>query len=70
MKIALMDAECRVRQALAVLGIWLEVQRNDNETRQLIASVQTLLTGVPESIDQAENELTEFTALRLREGNE
>ncbi|EKJ0581186.1 hypothetical protein PIH19_001153 [Escherichia coli] len=68
MNIALTDAVCRVKQALAVLGIWLEVQRDDNETACLIASLQTLLEGVPETIGQAENELNEFPASQVPEG--
>ena len=60
----LIDAFCRVKQTQAVLSIWLECasEYSDNRTTDMIASIMTLLEGVPEVIDRAEGEIAELKA--------
>ena len=53
----LCDARCRLKQAKAVLDIWLESPSDEFEAN-LIASILTLLDGVDKAIDEAETNLT------------
>lgn len=52
MSICLVAAKNKVRQANAVLGVWLESPRDDYEAA-LIESIITLLEGVEEAINEA-----------------
>jgi len=56
MSICLLAARDRVKQAEAVLGVWLESPRDDYEC-SLISSVITLLEGVEEAINEADIKL-------------
>ncbi|WP_312411613.1 hypothetical protein [Pseudescherichia sp.] len=56
MSICLLAARNRVKQAEAVLGVWLESPRDDYEC-SLISSVITLLEGVEEAINEADIKL-------------
>ena len=60
----LVDALCRVKQTQAVLSIWLECASDysDDQTADLIGSVLSLLDGVPEVINHAENEIINLQA--------
>lgn len=51
----LADAACRVQQAQAVLSIWLENTSNASEAN-LVASLITILEGVDEAIDKADED--------------
>lgn len=51
----LADAACRVQQAQAVLSIWLE-NTNTSSEANLVASLITILEGVDEAIDKADED--------------
>ncbi|EGI5342404.1 hypothetical protein VW00_002046 [Salmonella enterica subsp. enterica serovar Sandiego] len=56
MSISLISARNRIKQAEAVLGIWLESPRDDYE-ETLISAIITLIEGVEESIKEADTKL-------------
>ncbi|MBC3211408.1 hypothetical protein [Serratia fonticola] len=51
----LIDAQCRVEQAQAVLNIWLECDIADSQEHALVCALINLLSGVPESIRDHQN---------------
>ncbi|MCY1697548.1 hypothetical protein OVA10_05590 [Lelliottia sp. SL45] len=69
-QLQLIDATCQIEQAQAVLSMWLE--RTNDETDpdlpRLIGSILTLLHGVAEAMNEAENELRDHAAREYREG--
>ena len=57
-KLSLIDSACRIKQAQQVLSLWLEAPiKKDSGTDHLIGAVITLLDGIPELMDSAEDEL-------------
>lgn len=55
------DATCQVKQARAVLSMWLELTTsNKNDISDKIGAIMTLLDGEPEVLDQANSELADF----------
>lgn len=63
----LCDANCRVQQAQEVLSMWLESVTDNSEAKR-IATILTLLHGVPEAIDEAETELSAYQMAKHRGG--
>jgi hypothetical protein len=55
----LAEANCRVDQANAVLSMWLE-RTEDKYEACLVSSLITILDGVNEAIEDAENKLLEL----------
>lgn len=51
----LADAACRVQQAQAVLSIWIENTCNNSEAN-LVSALITILEGVDEAIDKADED--------------
>lgn len=53
-QIDVIDAACKVREAQAVLSMWLEsVKPGDGDLEsRLIGSILTILYGVPEVLDE------------------
>lgn len=49
----LIDAQCRVDQAEAVLSAWMELLSEDNRENRLVGAVMALLDGVAEAISAA-----------------
>lgn len=66
--ISLLDNYCRVRQAQAVLSLWLASMTKESAEVDLVASVLTLLDGVPEAIDEADGELERYALKERKEG--
>lgn len=54
MRFDLIDAQCRVEQAGAILSMLLDSIDDDEREMLLIAGVLSLLAGVPEVIREAE----------------
>lgn len=54
MRLDLIDAQCRVEQAGAILSLLLDSIDDDEREMLLIAGVISLLDGVPEVIREAE----------------
>ena len=54
---SLPNATRQVEQAQEVLSVWLELTKEEGESR-MIAAILTLLGGVPEAMIEAEGELT------------
>lgn len=46
----LIDAQCRVEQAQALLSIWLEVTKASERDIQLICALISLLQDVPDDL--------------------
>jgi hypothetical protein len=65
---SLLDNYCRVRQAQAVLSLWLASMVQESTEVDLVASVLTLLDGVPEAIDEADGELERYALKEQKEG--
>jgi hypothetical protein len=53
----LIDAIGRVEQAKTTLSVWLEVTKVAESDRHMIGAVMSLLEGVTEAMDEAENSL-------------
>lgn len=63
------DAFCRVKEAQAILNIWLEsVTHEDGIVPDLVGSLLTLLNGIPEAMMRAENELAKLDAFTTNAG--
>ncbi|HAT3677927.1 hypothetical protein [Serratia marcescens] len=59
-QVSLADSICRVQQAQAVLSIWLErasLRTHSNGEEDLIGAIISLLQGIPEIMDDAEEVL-------------
>ncbi|EOY6343331.1 hypothetical protein ACP9I8_004775 [Enterobacter hormaechei] len=54
MRFDLIDAQCRVEQAGAILSLMLDSIHDDEREMLLISGVISLLAGVPEVIREAE----------------
>ncbi|WP_417642201.1 hypothetical protein [Enterobacter kobei] len=54
MRFDLIDAQCRVEQAAAILSLMLDSIHDDEREMLLISGVLSLLAGVPEVIREAE----------------
>lgn len=67
-KVSLSDSICRVQQAQEVLSLWLEATTEDNSTSRLLGSLLTLLDGVPDVMDSAEEELSTIDAQKIARG--
>ena len=65
----LIDAARQVEQAQAVLSMWLEITTKDShpDLPRLIGSVLTLLHGVPQAMDEAEEQLADYVMREHRE---
>ncbi|RSV89329.1 hypothetical protein [Klebsiella aerogenes] len=67
--ISLADSICRVQQAQAVLSIWLERTTTDHgDTADLIGAILSLLEGIPDVMDAAEEELLSCVLLKAAGG--
>ena len=55
--LSLADSICRVQQAQEVLSLWLEATTKDDSTANLLGALLTLLEGIPDAMDAAEDEL-------------
>ena len=66
MTIPLVDAGCQVEQAQSVLEMWLEFT-NDPEEARRIGAIMTLLQGVYEAIDRAQQEVSDLKFPHLKE---
>ncbi|MGX4917807.1 hypothetical protein [Enterobacter asburiae] len=69
-QLQLIDAACQIKQAQAVLSMWLESTSNktDPDLPRLIGSILTLLHGVPEAMSEAESKLADHVMSEYREG--
>ncbi|AUY40512.1 hypothetical protein C3F35_17955 [Leclercia sp. LSNIH3] len=69
-KLQLIDATCQVEQAQAVLSMWLEstTKNSHPDLPRLIGSVLTLLHGVPQAMEEAESQLTDYVMREHQEG--
>ncbi|AWO80694.1 MULTISPECIES: hypothetical protein [Serratia] len=59
-QVSLADSICRVQQAQAVLSIWLErtsLRTHSNGEEDLIGAIMSLLQGVPEIMEGADEVL-------------
>ncbi|TLU68307.1 hypothetical protein FFB58_10480 [Enterobacter sp. MF024] len=65
----LIDAQCRVEQAQAVLSVWLECGVADDRDQAMIGSLISLLEGVPEAMISVENEMVVHEMQVHREKN-
>ena len=63
----LIDAQCRVEQAQALLSIWLEGTKASERDMQLICALISLLQDVPETIKTADEELADYVLCAHRE---
>lgn len=66
--ISLLDNYCRVRQAQAVLPLWLESMGKECHESDLVGSLLSLLYGVPEAISKADGELERYALKERKEG--
>ncbi|KGD79696.1 hypothetical protein HA49_01620 [Tatumella morbirosei] len=66
MTIQLVDAACQVEQAEAVLSMWLEFT-SDKEEASKIGAILTLLYGVYQAIDRANQEISDLKHPQLKE---
>ncbi|KFK94281.1 hypothetical protein IV04_13055 [Serratia sp. Ag1] len=64
----MIDAGCRVEQALVVLSTWLEITMADDRSAILIGAVMSLLDGVPEVIEKADAQLAGYVMREHLEG--
>lgn len=63
--VSLADSICRVQQAQAVLSIWLERTTTDHgDTADLLGAILSLLDGLPDAMDAAEDELCALNSLK------
>ena len=63
----LIDAQCRVEQAQALLSIWLEGTKASERDMQLICALISCLQDGPETIKTAYEELTDYVLRAHRE---
>lgn len=63
----LIDAQCRVEQAQALLSIWLEGTKASERDMQLICALISLHQDVPEAIKTADEELADYVLCAHRE---
>lgn len=63
----LIDAQCRVEQAQALLSIWLEGTKASERDMQLICALISLLQDVSETIKTADEELADYVLCAHRE---
>ncbi|HCM4045242.1 MULTISPECIES: hypothetical protein [Klebsiella/Raoultella group] len=63
----LIDAQYRVKQAQALLSIWLEGTKASERDIQLICALISLLQDVPEAIKTADEELADYVLCAHRE---
>ncbi|CNI72434.1 Uncharacterised protein [Yersinia pekkanenii] len=62
------DVTCQVKQAQAVLAMWLELATGGkNDTTDKIGAIITLLDGVPEVMVEANNNLHDYTMEKYKE---
>ncbi|CRY69787.1 hypothetical protein [Yersinia pekkanenii] len=62
------DVTCQVRQAQAVLAMWLELATDSKkDTTDKIGAVITLLDGVPEVMVEANNNLHDYAMEKHKE---
>jgi hypothetical protein len=67
--ISLADSICRVQQAQAVLSVWLErTTTAQGDTADLIGAILSLLEGIPDVMDAAEEELLSSDLLKAAGG--
>lgn len=63
------DVTCQVKQAQAVLAMWLELTTsNNNGIAKKIGALITLLDGVPEVMVEANNNLCDYAMREYRGG--
>lgn len=63
------DATCQVKQARAVLSMWLELTTsNKNDISDKIGAIMTLLDGVPEVMIAANSKLADYDYEKYKEG--
>ncbi|CNI58937.1 hypothetical protein [Yersinia mollaretii] len=63
------DVTCQVRQAQAVLAMWLELaSSNKSDISDKIGAVITLLDGVPEVMVEVNNNLCDYAMREYRDG--
>ncbi|EOY6982327.1 hypothetical protein ACROTH_000772 [Yersinia enterocolitica] len=63
------DVTGQVRQAQAVLAMWLELATGDKKgTTDKIGAIITLLDGVPEVMLEANNNLCDYAMEKHKEG--
>ena len=55
--IQLIEAQCRIEQVQTVLGFWLE---GASPSKLMIGAVMSLLNGVPEAIQEADELLGKY----------
>ncbi len=67
-KLELLDARLHVEQARAVLGFWLEATSIEAEEKTMICALMSLLEGVPEAMQEAEDSLFDHEE-RQRKGS-
>ncbi|GDO85581.1 hypothetical protein [Escherichia coli] len=58
--IQLIEAQYRIEQVQTVLGFWLEGASPSNRDKLMIGSVMSLLNGVPEAIQEADELLGKY----------
>jgi hypothetical protein len=56
-KVSLADSTCRIQQAQEVLSLWLEATNKNDSGDLQIGAIISLLDGIPELMDSAEDEL-------------
>lgn len=67
--VSLADSICRVQQAQAVLSVWLERTTTDHgDTADLLGAILSLLDGIPDAMDAAEDELCAMDMLKRSGG--
>lgn len=63
--IQLIEAQCRIEQVQTVLGFWLEGASPSNRDKLMIGAVMSLLNGVPEAIQEADELLGKYELSHL-----
>ncbi|CNI16664.1 Uncharacterised protein [Yersinia similis] len=62
------DVTCQVRQAQAVLAMWLELATsNKSDISDKIGAIITLLDGVPEAMISANSKLADYIFKEYKE---
>ena len=59
--IQLIEAQCRIEQVQTVLGFWLEGASPSHRDKLMIGAVMSLLNGVPEAIQEADELLANMS---------
>lgn len=67
-KLQLIDAQMRVHQAQATLGFWLEATKSGDKDKAMIGALISLLEGVPEAMQEADESLFDHEE-RQRKGS-